>query len=155
MGWRGFAGCVCSIAALIFATPSYGGEYSFAVKVALSQKASAELAARKEAIVVWAYFEGEPIPGREKFVIEDGPELIWLGSERVMIPGASGNAVLTGKNVKRSRIGWVKQFNAQISISTARLSGPSNLLDCGYFEESVATLRKAPVTIFCKLIGEP
>ena len=155
MGWRKFASCMCSIVALTVAAPSYGGEYGFTVHVTLSQKAGTELAARKEAIVVAVYFQGEPLPGREKYVIADGPELIWLGSERVTIPGTSGSAVITGKNVLRRRIDWVKQFNAQISIFTARRSGPNNLLDCGYFEESVAVLQHAPATVFCKLIGEP
>ena len=140
---------VAVLAAALTASAA-GGPYGFEVQVSLSSKAAAELAARKEAIVVAAMYEGNPIPARQKYADEDG--LLGLGSEDLILPAAGGRAIITGNKVKRDRIGWVERFDVLVNVYSARRSSKDNLLDCGIFEDSVAKAHAAPIHISCKLI---
>jgi hypothetical protein len=72
----------------------------------------------------------------------------------VTIPGASGRAVITGKTVNTSRIRWVKEFDVNINVFTARRSSPDNLIDCDFYQDAVAKVQAKPLAISCKLIGE-
>jgi hypothetical protein len=141
---------VCAVAALLAAAPAAAGGYGFVVDVSLSPKAAAELAARKEAIIVAAMYQGEPVPVRRKYASEDG--LIGLGMERVIVPASGGRAAVVGNKVIVKQIGWVKRLDVLINVYSARRSGPNNLLDCGIFEDAVAKAQEKPIRISCKLI---
>jgi hypothetical protein len=149
---NGFAWATCVFVALAGTTiaSADAGSHGFIVDVTLSTKAAALLRDRKEAIVVAAMYEGNPIPARQKYAGEDG--LLGLGSEDVILPAAGGRATITGNKVKRDRIGWVERFDVLVNVYSARRSSQDNLLDCGIFEDSVAKAHAAPIHISCKLI---
>jgi hypothetical protein len=126
----------------------------FSVDVSLSANAAAKLAALKEKIVVAAYFSGEPAADARQHADEEGQ--INLGAERVTISGAGGRAEVTGKKLKTMHLAWVKDRDAQVVVNvfSARLSGPNNLLNCDFYESSLAKAHEKPIAIACKLIGE-
>jgi hypothetical protein len=140
--------CIAVLGGLAAAAQNYG----FVVDVTLSPKAAALLQAKKEGIKVSAEYMGDPVAGKEAKA-GDGGE-IELGNEIVTIPGASGRAIITGKTVNASRISWVKEFDVNINVFTARLSSPDNLIDCDFFQDAVSKAQAKPLAISCKLIGE-
>ncbi|MGZ5852602.1 MAG: hypothetical protein ACXWJ0_00525 [Xanthobacteraceae bacterium] len=143
-----------AFALMAFAQPaaSAAPAFGFDVDVALSPKAAALLKAKKEGIVVAAYYTGEPVPAALKHADEEG--MIDLATENVTIPGAPGRATVTGNKVNPAQVGWVKSVHILVNVFTARHSGDLNLIDCGIFDGSVAEARAKPVAIACKLIGE-
>jgi hypothetical protein len=42
-----------------------------------------------------------------------------------------------------------------VNVYSARRSGPDNILDCAFFQDTVAVARQRSVKLACKLIGEP
>jgi hypothetical protein len=42
-----------------------------------------------------------------------------------------------------------------VNIYSARRSGPDNILDCDFFDDSLTVAQQAPLTLHCRLIGEP
>ncbi len=125
----------------------------FSVTVTLSAKAAAELAAKREGIIVAAYYYGEPTKAAEKKADEVGQ--IGLGTEQQRLGSAGGTATFTGKGYQAKRLGWIAgEPQINVNVYSARLSGPDNLLDCGLFEDAVSVAEANPVTVACKLIGE-
>jgi len=150
MRWKTSAWCAAAVLGL--AVPASAGGYGFAVDVHLSQKAAAELQARNEAIIVFAGYEGEPVPAKAKLASDEGT--IDLGYDKVTVPGRSARVSVTGQGFKRERLDWVKVPRVLVNVYTARQSGPDNLLDCDAFYDSVAKAREKPIPIRCRLIGE-
>lgn len=131
-----------------------GGPMSFSFNLSLSPKAAALLAEKKERIIVWSSWWGEPTKAAKKYADEVGQ--IALGQERVTLTAAGGAGELTGRKVAVNHIDRVKDRAVQvwINVYTARLSGPDNLLNCDIFEDSLLVARAKPIAIACKLIGE-
>ena len=126
----------------------------FSIQVSLSPKAAARLAASRESIEAAALWYGEPGKGARKHAAEDGQ--IYIGDEKVRLPGSGGGAEFSGRTVKTAQIAWLKNREARINLNvySARLGGPDNILDCDLFEGAVAKARAGTVRISCKLIGE-
>jgi hypothetical protein len=144
------AAAVC--AAMLGVPAAASQNYGFLVDVTLSPKAAALLHAKNEGIKVSAEYMGDPVTGKEAKASGGGE--IELGNEIVTIPGASGRAIITGKIVNASRIPWVKEFDVNINVFTARRSSPDNLIDCDFFQDAVTKAQAKPLAISCKLIGE-
>ncbi len=124
------------------------------MEVSLSPKAKARLARLHETITVSASYYGDPAAGAMKHADEVGQ--IDLGRARVEIPGAGGRAVIPGASVRRPRLAWLATTAPEVNVNvfSSRRSGPDNLLDCAFFQDTVTVARKAPVKLACKLIGE-
>ena len=57
--------------------------------------------------------------------------------------------------MKLGRIGWLAALpQVNVNVFSSRRSGPDNLLDCDFFQGTVAAARRAPIRLACKLIGE-
>ena len=134
--------------------PGAADPYGFVVEVSLSPKAKARLARLHETITVSASYYGDPAAGAMKHADEVGQ--IDLGRARVEIPGAGGRAVIPGASVRRPRLAWLATTAPEVNVNvfSSRRSGPDNLLDCAFFQDTVTVARKAPVKLACKLIGE-
>lgn len=80
-----------------------------------------------------------------------------LGRYQVQIPGAGGEALIDGGAVRRGRLAWLADTGPQVNVNvySSRRSGPDNLLDCAFFQDTVAAARRQTVKLACKLIGEP
>jgi hypothetical protein len=129
--------------------------YGFDVAVALSPRAAAKLAALGEGIIISASYFGDPAPGAERHADEVGQ--IDLGREQVEIPGRGGPGVITGRGLRRARLAWLTARGPEVNVNvySARRSGPDNLLDCDFFQDSLGAARSRVIRLNCKLIGEP
>jgi hypothetical protein len=125
----------------------------FTVEVRLSNQAATSLATIKETVIVAAYYYGLPAKGYESKA--DEMDEIQLGEEDVDLPGA-GTASFTGAAIQAVRLPFIKDGAIQVLINvfSGRKSTNSNLLDCGFFEGSVAEAAKKPLTLQCSLIAE-
>jgi hypothetical protein len=126
---------------------------SFTVEVKLSNQAATSLATIKETVIVAAYYYGLPAKGYESKA--DEMDEIQLGEEDVDLPGA-GTAKFTGAAIQAARLPFIKDGAIQVLINvfSGRKSSNNNLLDCGFFEGSVAEAAKKPLTLQCSLIAE-
>jgi hypothetical protein len=104
-------------------------ENTFVMDVTLSPRAAAMLARRKESLLVWVQYYGDPIPSRANEADEQG---IYLGEEKVVSPGRAGRIVVPIRNLNRDRLSWVagRRVNVSVLVLSARRGSPDNLLDC-------------------------
>ena len=130
-----------------------GAQRPFTVAVGLSTQAATSLATIKETVVVAAYYYGLPAKGYESKA--DEMDEIQLGEEDVNLPGA-GTASFTGAAIQTARLPFIKDGEIQVLINvfSGRKSSTNNLLDCGFFEGSVAEAAKKPLKLQCSLIAE-
>lgn len=127
----------------------------FDINVTLSEKAAATLAARKEGIVAFASYYGDPKRSAEKHADEVGQIDLTPRDEEVEIPGSGGRAHISGANVDQKRIDWLAgPVKINLNVASARKSGPDNLLACDFIDGALADVRKAPITLHCSLIEE-
>ena len=128
--------------------------YGFTVTITLSAKASALLKAKKEAIELSAAYGGDPVPSKEALTDPGGQ--IDAGTEIVTIPGTGGRAVFTGGKVWNKHLAWIiGPLNVNLNVYTARRGDPNNLIDCTFYDGPLAALQAKPLTVACKVIGEP
>lgn len=127
--------------------------HPFIVEVKLSTEAATSLATIKETVIVAAYYYGLPAKGYESKA--DEMDEIQLGEEDVNLTGA-GFATFTGAPIQTARLPFIKDGAIQVLINvfSGRKSSNSNLLDCGFFEGSVAQAAKKALTLQCSLIAE-
>jgi len=131
------------------------GDMGFDVKVTLSRKAAAKLAAEKEGIVVFASYYGDPKPSAEKHADEIGQIDLTPQDEEVEISGAGGRAHISGAIVDAKRLDWLAgPVKVNVNVASARKSSSDNLLDCDFIDGPLADVRETPVTLHCYLIEE-
>ena len=126
-------------------------EFSIAVK--LSETAQRKLQATHEPVLVIAYFDGVPLPGKEKY---NAPMRdVFLGNVEKLV---DTNNVATFSDTKISQSRWNdlsdKDFYVTINVVSARKSSKDNLLDCADPEERVSTFAGKTTQVSCRLIGE-
>lgn len=131
-------------------------DLGFDVNVTLSSKAAAKLAAKKEGIVVFATYYGDPKKGADKHTNEIGQISVSTSDENVGISGAGGRAHISGAKVDPKSLDWVAgPLKVNVNVASARKSSSDNLLDCDLIDGPVANVRKnAPVEMHCYLIDE-
>ena len=135
------------------ATPALAAPYGFDIALALSPKARALLAARKEKVVAAAMYYGSPNAAGKAKADEVGQ--IDMGADRPQADAVDGTIHITGSGLDKSALGDIDgEPMVLVNVYSARLSGPDNLLDCGIFEDTIRKARAAPVAIACKLIDE-
>lgn len=153
LGALALATCVSSLA-LVPATPAniVAGP-AFAVVVSLSAKAAARLANPKETILVTANFYG--VPKSEKQRMELQGRLDLAPEQDMEMPGP-GVARFAGPQYDKNKLALVEPGAPILAIEvvSGRHSSPDNLLDCTFFEDSLAVAASKPVAVSCKLIGE-
>lgn len=126
---------------------------AFDIHISLSKKAAAALAAKSEAIIVFADYSADPKPSAQKHADEIGR--IDLGNEEVEIPGKPGIAHITGSKFQTSRLQWIEgPVLLNVNAASARKSGPDNILACDFFDGELANAVGAHVTLRCALIEE-
>lgn len=127
---------------------------NYRVVVTLSPAAAREMATKREEIIVSASYYGEPTKTAKKEADEMGQ--IDLGGEDVRLGSAGGTAAMVGKGFRAARIVHVvgREAHLNLNVYSARRSGPDNLLDCDFFDDTVKLAESKPIAIHCKLIGE-
>jgi hypothetical protein len=126
-------------------------EFSIAVK--LSQSAQKKLRAARESVLVIAYFDGDPLPGKGKY---NAPMRgVVLGSDEKLV---DTNNVATFSDTKISQSNWndlsSKDYYVTINVVSARKSSKDNLLDCADPIDRISTFAGKSTQVSCRLIGE-
>ena len=126
-------------------------EFSIAVK--LSETAQKRLQGIHESVLVIAYFDGDPLPGKGK---DNAPMRgVFLGSDEKLV---DSNNVATFGGTKISQSSWNdlsdKDYYVTINVVSARKSSKDNLLDCDVPIDRISTFAGKSTQVFCGLIGE-
>ena len=126
-------------------------EFSIAVK--LSEAAQKKLQAMHESVLVIAYFDGDPLPGKGK---DNSPMRgVVLGNDEKLV---DKNNVATFSNTKISQSNWndlsSKDYYVTINVVSARKSSKDNLLDCAVPIDRISTFAGKSTQVSCRLIGE-
>jgi hypothetical protein len=126
-------------------------EFSIAVK--LSETAQKTLQAVHETVLVIAYFDGDPLPGKGK---DNSPMRgVFLGNDEKLV---DANNVATFSDTKISQSNWndlsSKDYHVTINVVSARKSSKDNLLNCSVPIDRISTFGGKSTQVFCRLIGE-
>jgi hypothetical protein len=126
-------------------------EFSIAVK--LSETAQKKLQGIHESVLVIAYFDGDPLPGKGK---DNAPMRgVVLGSDERLV---DSNNVATFGGTKISQSDWNdlanKDYYVTVNVVSARKSSKDNLLDCAVPIDRISTFVGKSTQVFCGLIGE-
>jgi hypothetical protein len=157
--------CTVCIFALLLGSPAFAAAAakrthapapsgaSIEVVVKLSKKAAARLAAAHEGIGISASFFGTPTAAGRRRAGEDGT--IPLGGVERSLP-ATRRLRFAPPVYAPGMLDLIEQREPRVNINafSARKALPDNVLDCTFFEGSVAKAQAKPVSIRCKLIGE-
>jgi hypothetical protein len=127
---------------------------NFSIAVRLSESAQQKLQAIHESVLVIAYFDGDPLPGKGK---DNSPMRgIVLGSDEKLV---DANNVATFFGTKISQSNWNnlsgKDYYVTVNVVSARKSSKDNLLDCAVPEDRISTFAGKSTLVSCRLIGEP
>ena len=127
-------------------------EFSIAVK--LSETAQQKLQGLHESVLVIAYFDGDPLPGKGK---DNSPMRgVVLGSDQKLV---DANNVATFADAKISQTDWNnlsdKNYYVTINVVSARKSSRDNLLDCADPIDRMSAFVGKSTQVSCRLIGEP
>lgn len=126
---------------------------AFSISVELSKTAQAKLQAMHESVLVIAYFDGDPLPGKGKY---NAPMRgVVLGSDQEL---ADTNNVASFVDTKISQSAWNdlsdKDYYVTINVVSARKASENNLLDCSDPEDRISTFAGKATNVSCRLIGE-
>jgi len=129
------------------------GVPKFSIAVKLSEIAQKKLQAMHESVLVVAYFDGDPLPGKGK---DNSPMRgVVLGSDEKLV---DANNVATFFDTKISQSNWndlsSKDYYVTINVISARKSSKDNLLDCTDPIDRISTFAGKSTQVSCRLIGE-
>lgn len=129
--------------------PAAHGPHAFAVDVTLTPAATQKLATLHEAVAVEAYYSGLPAPGVQ--ATPDGQ--VDLGSEKQELTPPRSQVTFTGSVISDNDLKTIAgKPRVLINVFSARHAAPDNLLDCGIFEDEIATAQAKMPHITCDLI---
>ena len=129
--------------------PAAHGPDAFAVEVALTPAAAAKLSALHEKVAVAAYYSGLPAPGVQPG--QDGQ--VDLGSEKMEFAPPQTQVGFSGAVIGDSDLKSIAgPPRVLINVFSARHVAPDNLLDCGTFEDTIATAQAHTPHITCDLL---
>lgn len=121
------------------------------IALQLSPKAEATLKARKETVIVAAFFSGTPKDTTSQEFLESGE----VGVKDQKIELTTGR-VATFERLKFARKAYDaladKDIRLLVNVYSGRRSSPDNLLNCGIVEGPMSDLRGKRLTITGKLI---
>ena len=129
--------------------PVAQGPRAFSIDVTLTPAATQKLTALHEAVAVEAYYSGLPAPGVQ--ATPDGQ--VDLGSEKLEFTPPQSQVNFTGSVISDNDLKTIAgKPRVLINVFSARHAAPDNLLDCGIFEDEIATAQAKTPHITCDLI---
>lgn len=125
----------------------------FSITVKLSETAQKKLQGIHESVLVIAYFDGDPLPGKGK---DNSPMRgVVLGSDEKLVDDKN---VATFADTKISQSNWNdladKNYFVTINVVSARKSSKDNLIDCADPIDRISTFAGKSTKVSCRLIGE-
>ncbi len=134
---------------LVLVAPAAWAEDVLSVTLQIDPEAAGYLAAVGEQVVVRAAYFGEPVSA-DAAVDEAGR--VALGDEARIVP-AEDQVVGLGSALGQLSLDSVKVPMLAVTVSTAALAFPDNMLDCAPLELPIAEASGAENVIACKLLG--
>ena len=129
--------------------PAAHGPRAFTVEVALTPAAAARLSALHEKVAVAAYYSGAPAPGVQPG--QDGQ--VDLGSEKMEFAPPQSQVGFSGAVIDEGDLKTIAgPPRVLINVFSARHAVSDNLLDCGTFEDTIATAQAHTPRISCDLL---
>jgi hypothetical protein len=126
---------------------------SFSVKTSLSEAAKARLQSTKEGIEVSVAFDGDGTPEQGVKTAPHREVFLCHSEKRMDHQNVATFSNLTFPLERFNRLSSIDYF-VNVNVFSARLSHTNNILDCGFFEEPISTVRSSGVNIQCSLIEE-
>jgi len=123
----------------------------FSISVKLSETAQRKLQTLHESMLVIAYFDGDPLPGKGK---DNSPMRgVVLGNDEKTV---DANNVATFANSKVTNWNDLadKDYYVTINVVSARKSSKDNLVDCDTPIDRISKFAGKSTQVFCGLIGE-
>lgn len=127
---------------------------SFEVEIALSPKANKQLKAKKETIIVAAYFSGQPKDTTTEEYKHSGE--MGLANSEKELKGDERTAKIEGVKFSKALYDSLadKDIQMLINVYSGRRSTKVNLLDCDILQDKMSVLKGKKFTLKGKLIGE-
>lgn len=131
-------------------------DFGFDIKVTLSDKAAATLAAKHEGIKAFASYSGYPLDKADRHINEVGLISVSPKAEWVDIPPTGGIAYISGRTIDPDTLKRIEgEVMVNVNITSARKSSSDNILECDIIDGSVQDVRVVtPITVHCSLISE-
>jgi hypothetical protein len=125
----------------------------FSIAVRLSETAQKKLQAMHESVLVIAYLDGDPLPGKGK---DNSPMRgVVLGNDEKLV---DIHNVATFSDTKISQSNWndlsSKDYYVTINVVSAGKSSKDNLLDCADPIDRISSFAGKSTQVSCRLIGE-
>ena len=136
--------------------PTKIGPYAFHVYLEMSSAALSLLTKKKEQVVVFVSYFGEPTKAGKRFA-EPTSGMIETANEFVTVSATTKQVTVRGSKVTAVDVKRIvdEAVQVNVNVSTARLSGPDNLINCRNPTKTRSlTHRKSGVYLNCKLIAE-
>jgi hypothetical protein len=126
---------------------------AFSIAVKFSEASQKKLQSLHESVLVIAYFDGNPLPGKGQ---DNSPMRgVVLGRDEKL---ADTNNVTTFADTKISQSRWKdledKDYCVTINVVSARKTSNDNLLDCDVPEDRISRFVGKSRQVRCRLIGE-
>lgn len=150
---RGPATAIALLAALaapnVLASPR-AQDLAFTVALSFTPEALARLTRIGEGVVVDASYYGDPL--KRYAASADQIGRIDLGNDRQVVSARTRRVLLNGAAIDRRRLGWLNgPVGVNVNVYSARRRGPDNILDCSFFDDTLAKARPV-VAIRCGLL---
>jgi hypothetical protein len=126
----------------------------FSIAVTLSETAQRKLQGIHESVLVIAYFDGDPLPGKGR---DNSPMRgVILGNDEKLV---DANNTATFADTMISQSSWNnladKDYYVTINVVSARKTSKDNLLQCNEpIDRRISTFVGKSTQVFCRLIGE-
>ncbi|MEZ0476116.1 hypothetical protein AB6713_16065 [Luteimonas sp. B3_2_R+30] len=126
-------------------------EFPLTVDIELSDAAAKRMNKDAETLMVYVSYFGFATPAAKDMADDLG--LVDLGSASPELAPRSRQAVFDGSQFKRDRLQRISGGpRVNINVLSGRHSSEDNILDCDFYEDSLATATRSPIPLGCKLL---
>ncbi len=127
---------------------------AFKATLAYTKEAARRLEKSGEGVVVDAYWYGAPTPAHRRDADQIG-QIVVDRFRRVLSP-RTRDVLIAARDERSRRIEWLvnRRVLVNVNVYSARRTSPDNLLDCTFFDDTVALAREG-VHLRCGLLPPP
>lgn len=151
---EGDLGCAVPPASLASDDMAADQPYAFPIDLTFTADALDTLGSRDEEVVVSVSYYADPAADGEQMADDVGR--IDLGREEVQVAAEPEIVEITGSQLDVDALQWTEgDIMVEVSIYSARLSGPDNLISCDIIEGRLADVTVTPpIELQCSMIEE-
>ncbi len=134
--------------------PEADQPYAFTIDLTFTDQALTTLNSREEEVVVSASYYADPAPGSEELADDVGR--INLGREELQVAAEPEIVEIAGNQLDLDALQWIEgDILVEISVYSARLSSPDNLISCDTIQGRLSDVSETPpINLQCGMIEE-